>query len=154
MSRADIAKQNFLKGYTCAQAVLLAFSDITGADEETAMKISLPFGGGMGRMRLTCGAVSGMVMALGLILSRAEVDSSNKRDVYAAVQELAGKFKTENGSVVCGELLSGAHLKASTEAVPEERTAEYYKKTSLSRARIFGGENFRRISRSAKRYTS
>ena len=63
MSRADIAKQNFLKGYTCAQAVLLAFSDITGADEETAMKISLPFGGGMGRMRLTCGAVSGMVMA-------------------------------------------------------------------------------------------
>lgn len=128
MSRADIAKENFLKGYTCAQAVLLAFSDVTGTDEETAMKISLPFGGGMGRMRLTCGAVSGMVMALGLILSRAEVDSSNKREVYAAVQELAGKFKTENGSVVCGELLSGAHLKASTEAIPEERTAEYYKK--------------------------
>ena len=122
MSRADIAKENFLKGYTCAQAVLLAFSDLTHADEETAKKISLPFGGGTGRLRLTCGSLSGAVMALGLLFSDTKTDPENKREVYAAVQELAARFKAENGSLICGELLTGAHLKA------EARTAEYYKK--------------------------
>ena len=124
MSRADIAKENFLKGYTCAQAVLLAFSDLTHADEETAKKISLPFGGGTGRLRLTCGSV----MVLGLLFSDTKTDPENKREVYAAVQELAARFKAENGSLICGELLTGAHLKADTAAVPEARTAEYYKK--------------------------
>ena len=128
MSRADIAKENFLKGYTCAQAVLLAFSDLTHADEETAKKSSLPFGGGTGRLRLTCGSLSGAVMALGLLFSDTKTDPENKREVYAAVQELAARFKAENGSLICGELLTGAHLKADTAAAPEARTAEYYKK--------------------------
>ena len=126
MSRADIAKENFLKGYTCAQAVLLAFSDLTHADEETAKKISLPFGGGTGRLRLTCGSLSGAGMALGLLFLGTKTDPENKREVYAAVQELAARFKAENGSLICGELLTGAHLKADTAAAP--RTAEYYKK--------------------------
>ena len=67
MSRGDIAKSYFLQGYNCAQAVLLAFEDAIGLDRDALLKLTLPFGGGMGRLRLTCGAVSGMVMALGLI---------------------------------------------------------------------------------------
>lgn len=108
--------------------MLLAFSDLTHADEETAKKISLPFGGGTGRLRLTCGSLSGAVMALGLLFSDTKTDPENKREVYAAVQELAARFKAENGSLICGELLTGAHLKADTAAAPEARTAEYYKK--------------------------
>lgn len=128
MSRADAAKEYFMKGYACAQAVLLAFSDVTGLDAETALKISLPFGGGMGRLRLTCGTVSGAVMVLGTVFSKAEINPENKKEVYAAVQEFSGRFKAENGSVVCGELLTGAHLKADTASVPEARGAEYYRK--------------------------
>lgn len=128
MSRADAAKEYFMNGYACAQAVLLAFSDVTGMKEETALKISLPFGGGMGRLRLTCGTVSGAVMVLGTAFSKAETDLENKKEVYAAVQEFCGRFKSENGSIICGELLTGAHLKAATDSVPEARSEEYYKK--------------------------
>ncbi len=128
MSRAELAEEYFLQGYACAQAVLLAFSDVTGLDKETALKISLPFGGGMGRLRLTCGAVSGMTMALGLVLSKGEISPENKREVYAAVQELARRFTEKNGSVVCGDLLTGAHIKTNAEPSPEARSAEYYKK--------------------------
>ncbi|MBS1400759.1 MAG: C_GCAxxG_C_C family protein, partial [Clostridia bacterium] len=98
MSRADAAKEYFMKGYACAQAVLLAFSDVTGLEAETALKISLPFGGGMGRLRLTCGTVSGAVMVLGTVFSKAEINPENKKEVYAAVQEFSGRFKAENGS--------------------------------------------------------
>lgn len=128
MSRAELAKANFLKGYACAQAVLLAFSDVTGLDEGTAMKISLPFGGGMGRLRLTCGTVSGAVAVLGMVLAGPGVDPANKRLVYGAVQEFSRRFTAENGSVICGELLKAAGLATDTNAVPEARSAEYYKK--------------------------
>lgn len=128
MSRADIAKEYFLKGYACSQAVLLAFSDVAGLDKETAEKISLPFGGGMGRLRLTCGAVSGMEMALGLALGRTGTDPADKRAVYAAVQETAKRFGKENGSLLCGELLSGAGVAAGTDSLPEKRSDEYLKK--------------------------
>lgn len=67
MSRADLAKSNFMKGYNCSQAVLLAFADLAHLDEETALKISSSFGGGMGRMREVCGTVSGIFMAAGMI---------------------------------------------------------------------------------------
>ena len=67
MSRAIKAKEYFLQGYACSQAVALAFSDVIGLDEETLLKITLPFGGGLGRLRLTCGAVSGMAMVVGLL---------------------------------------------------------------------------------------
>ncbi len=92
MSRAELAKANFLKGYACAQAVLLAFSDVTGLDEGTAMKISLPFGGGMGRLRLTCGTVSGAAAVLGMVLAGPGVDPANKRLGYGAVQEFSRRF--------------------------------------------------------------
>lgn len=128
MSRADKAKEYFLSGYNCAQAVLLAFSDATGPEGEVAARIALPFGGGMGRLRLTCGAFSGAAMVLGMSLSKADVEPENKREVYVAVQEIARRFKEENGSLICGELLTDARVSVDTVPSPEKRTSDYYKK--------------------------
>ncbi|WP_370767887.1 C-GCAxxG-C-C family protein [Ruminococcus sp.] len=128
MSKGDIAKQNFLNGYNCSQAVLLAFCEDFGLEKETALKISEPFGGGMGRMREVCGTVTGMFMVLGLAMGNSDAkDGSTKKNVYKSVQELAEKFKQDNGSIICRELLG--LQKANKESyVPSERTNEYYKK--------------------------
>lgn len=128
MSKGDIAKQNFLNGYNCSQAVLLAFCEDFGLEKETALKISEPFGGGMGRMREVCGTVTGMFMVLGLAMGNSDAkDVSTKKNVYKSVQELAEKFKQDNGSIICRELLG--LQKANKESyVPSERTTEYYKK--------------------------
>lgn len=128
MSKGDIAKQNFMNGYNCSQAVLLAFCEDFGLEKETALKISEPFGGGMGRMREVCGTVTGMFMVLGLAMGNSDAkDGSTKKNVYKSVQELAAKFKEDNGSIICRELLG--LQKANKESyVPSERTTEYYKK--------------------------
>ena len=126
MSRAEIAKNYFEQGYACSQAVALAFSDITGLDEEKTAKIMLPFGGGFGRLRLTCGAVSGMVAVLGLICAGSENTPENKMGTYAITQELCKRFQDENGSLICAELLNGVN--ATVGGAPEARTQEYYKK--------------------------
>ena len=122
MSKGDIAKQNFLNGYNCSQAVLLAFCEDFGLEKETALKISEPFGGGMGRMREVCGTVTGMFMVLGLAMGNSDAkDGSTKKNVYKSVQELAEKFKQDNGSIICRELLG--LQKANKESyVPSERT--------------------------------
>ena len=126
--RADKAKALFFEGYNCSQSVLGAFADIYNLDMETAMRISDGFGGGMGRMRLTCGAVSAMAMLAGLELSSGKPkDTANRTDVYAKVKEMADAFQKKNGSVICRELL-GNVLPADNSSRPEERTAEYYKK--------------------------
>lgn len=128
MSKGDIAKQNFLNGYNCSQAVLLAFCEDFGLEKETALKISEPFGGGMGRMREVCGTVTGMFMVLGLAMGNSDAkDGLTKKNVYKSVQELAEKFKQDNDSIICRELLG--LQKANKESyVPSERTTEYYKK--------------------------
>ena len=128
MSKGDIAKQNFLNGYNCSQAVLLAFCEDFGLEKETALKISEPFGGGMGRMREVCGTVTGMFMVIGLAMGNDNSkDNTTKKNVYKSVQELAAKFKEDNGSIICRELLG--LQKANKESyVPSERTTEYYKK--------------------------
>lgn len=127
MDRGQMAEQNFRNGCNCTQSVLLAFSDRTGLDEATAMRIAAGFGGGMGRMREVCGAVSGMFMAAGLVLGSDGVPSrEEKRAVYAAIQELAARYKAENGSIICRELLAGVHAAPGGEA--EARTEQYYKK--------------------------
>ena len=128
MSRADKAKEYFTNGYNCAQAVALAFADITGTDEITLSKATLPFGGGMGRLRLTCGAVSGMVTVIGLVFGAEENTSDNKKDVYAIVQNLCGKLKDINGSLICRELLAGVRIPVEVGGEAEARTPEYYKK--------------------------
>lgn len=126
---AEKARQNFLDGYNCCQAVLMAYSDIIGLDKETAATIASGFGGGMGRMREVCGTVTGMSMVAGFISPAADPSIKEDRTAnYALVQELAGEFRTENGSIVCKELLGLAPRSHVESPEPSERTREYYKK--------------------------
>ena len=125
MSRADQARDYFKQGLNCA--VVLAFSDLTGLDRETLLKLSAPFGGGMGRMREVCGTVSGMMMVAGMVFyDPASPSSSEKSALYAREQELAARFRAQNGSIICRELLAGVSTQPGTQA--EARTQEYYKK--------------------------
>lgn len=123
MKRAERAKALFLEGYNCAQAVVLAFAEDAGLDESVAKAFSRPLGGGMGRLRQTCGAVSGAAVASGVLFPEL-----TKPEAYALVQEIARRFAEKNGSFNCGELLRGAGLKTDTAPNPERRTEEYYKK--------------------------
>ena len=132
MSRADRAKELFIQGYTCSQAVALAFCDVANIDETQLSKIMLPFGGGMGRLRLTCGAVSGMAAIIGLLFADQENSPENKKRVYEITRELCAKFEEKNGSLICHDLLTGANLKVSVGGDAEQRTAEYYKKRPCS----------------------
>lgn len=128
MTKGEKARENFLSGMTCAQSVLCAFSEETGVDSKTLLKLALPFGGGMGRLRLTCGAVSGMIMAYGLIKGIDTVPTlEEKSKNYKGVQYLADEFKKSNkGTVICAELL-GLNKPEGT-FVPQPRTESYYKK--------------------------
>ena len=130
MSRAERAKEYFLQGYACSQAVVLAFSDVIGLDEDSISKIMLPFGGGVGRLRLTCGAVSGMAAVIGMVYADAENTPENKKRVYAITQEVCGQFQKEMGSLICADLLSGMNLKVEVGGQAEARTEEYYRKRS------------------------
>lgn len=124
--KTEKAKALFKSGYNCSQSVLGVFCEELGLDFNTAMKISSSFGGGMGRMREVCGAVSGMFMAAGLNYSSSDNTPENKAKQYKIVQELAQKFKDKNGSIICRELLDG--VETSNSPIPSDRTEEYYKK--------------------------
>lgn len=127
MNRGEIAKQYFLSGHNCAQSVLLAFSDLTGLDKPTAMKLASSFGGGMGRLREVCGAVSGMFMVLGILYGEEDVTTQEKKAAhYQRVQTLAAQFREKNGSIICRELLD--QVETTQGSVPEARTKEYYTK--------------------------
>jgi C_GCAxxG_C_C family probable redox protein len=122
-----IATDLFKQGYNCAQSVFGAFCEELGMDLDTALKLSSSFGGGMGRMREVCGAVSGMFMAAGLKYGYSDPnDTKAKTEHYKMIQELAEKFKKINGSIICRELLG--LTKPEGVPVPEKRTEEYYKK--------------------------
>ena len=121
------AEENFYKGYNCAQSVFLAFCDVTGYSEEEALKVSSCLGGGMCRLRETCGAVSAMALVLGTLYgSFSPDDIESKGKLYASFQSLAFEFKKRNGSFVCRELLAGTG--ATQGGAPEARTEGYYKK--------------------------
>lgn len=125
--RIEKAYALFMKGYNCAQSVTAAFADLYGLTEEQALLASASFGGGMGRMRLTCGTVTGMFLLAGLESGTTNPeDRELKARNYAMVRELAERFKAENGSIVCSELLQMGNKTES--AMPSERTAAYYKK--------------------------
>lgn len=127
--RVEKAVALFHEGYNCAQSVVAAYADLYGIDTETALKMSASFGGGMGRMRQVCGAVSGMFMINGLDNGQTDPsDKEAKQRNYAKVQELAAAFRSENGSILCGELLAGTCRKVSDDPQPSERTPEYYRK--------------------------
>lgn len=126
--RADKAKALFFEGYNCTQSVVGAFADRYGLNTEAAMRFCDGLGGGMGRMRLTCGAVSAMALVAGLELSSGKPkDLNNRAVVYAKVREMAEAFEKKNGSIICRELL-GTSIPKDNSPRPEERTAEYYKK--------------------------
>lgn len=128
MDRTEKARELFHNGYNCAQAVVGAYSDLFDVEPELAMRMIEGFGGGMGRMRLTCGAVSAMVALVGMKYSKGVADDTETRTlIYGKVRELAGAFREQNGTIVCGELL-GLVGNENESAKPDERTKQYYEK--------------------------
>ena len=126
--RIEKAVDNFKQGYNCSQSVVAAFADLYDIDHDLAVRMAASFGGGIGRMRQTCGAACGMFLLAGLETGCTDpTNREGKGANYAVVQQLAEKFKAENGSIICAELL-GLKPKAPTPSEPEARTAEYYKK--------------------------
>ena len=127
MTKGERAKALFLDGYNCAQAVFGAFCEELGFDFDTAMRLSSGFGGGMGRLREVCGAVSGMFMVLDMKFGyTSPTDKEGKKELYRHIQSLAKEFADDNGSIICRELL-GLTEKVSV-PTPDARTKEYYKK--------------------------
>lgn len=121
---SDKACDNFLNGCNCAQSVLCAFSEKVGLDTKTAMKLASSFGGGMGRLREVCGAVSAMFMIAGLLKGYDTAgDDIGKARQYQLIQDLAKSFKEEYGTIICKELLG---LEGAENPVPSKRTPEYY----------------------------
>lgn len=104
-SRAEKARELYLEGYNCAQAVALAFADLTGTDVETVKLASAPFGGGMGRLGEVCGAVSGMLMTLSFVRRRDTLDAREKAALYNEERVIAEMFRTRAGSILCRDLL-------------------------------------------------
>ena len=134
-SRALRAQELFKQGFNCSQAVFASCADLYGVtDLDLALRLSASFGGGMGRMRLVCGAASGMFMLAGLQNGSATPhDSEGKMANYAFVQQLAGEFKAKYGSLICAELLGLApkgqcNYQLDLDPRPAERTPEYYEK--------------------------
>ena len=143
-ARVDRAVDYFMQGYGCCQSVVAAFADMYGLDEKLALKIAAGFGGGVGRMRMMCGAVSGIVMLVGLEEGQTEgADREGKSHCYKIVQQLLEESKQQNGSIICAEILGlNGQEKAVNSYVASERTAEYYKSRPCvakveSAARIF-----------------
>ena len=118
------AVELFVQGYNCAQAVAVAFCDVTGLDEKQTAKMVSGYGGGMGRLREVCGAVSGMFFVLGCLYGYDNSDADEtKKELYTRVQGLAAGFREQCGSIICRELLDNP----PSDPNPSPRTAEYYK---------------------------
>ena len=130
MNHVERAVELFVEGYNCAQAVAAAFGDLTGLDEKTAAKMASCFGGGMGRMREVCGAVSGMLMVAGVLYGYDDPKATReKRELYAQVQAMAGQFREELGSIVCRDLLKNP----PSDPNPTPRTEQFYKDRPCAR---------------------
>lgn len=130
MERSIYAAELFLKGYNCAQAVTMAFGDLLGLEEEYCAKMASSFGGGMGRLREVCGAVSGMLLVAGLLYGYSSCDDDEKKKAhYTLVQELAGVFRDKVGSIVCRDILKNP----PSDPAPTPRTAGYYAQRPCAR---------------------
>lgn len=144
--RVEKAEQLFRSGYNCCQSVFMAYSDLYRVDKTLATALSAPLGGGMGRLREVCGTVSGMALLAGLQYPAPDAAvtpeaKAAKTKLYTVVQELAEKFRVENGAIVCRDLLGLAQQK--DEPTPSDRTDAYYKRRPCVEyvkiaARIFG----------------
>ena len=142
--RVRRAVDNFMEGYGCCQSVVAAFADLYGMDDQLAKRVAAGFGGGVGRMRMMCGAVSAIVMLVGLDCGQTEgSDREGKSACYKVVQELLEQSRQQNGSLICAEILGlKGSEKAHSSYVASARTAEYYRKRPCaakveSAARIF-----------------
>lgn len=121
------AGENFRCGYNCAQSVFLAFAKEVGFSKDEALRLSSSFGGGMGRLREVCGACSAMFMIAGLLKGYTEPNNDEiKAEHYKLIQDLADKFKSKFGTIICRELL-GIEAGADESYIPSKRTEEYYK---------------------------
>lgn len=119
------AVSNFKEGYNCAQSVFLAFAEECGFDKETALKLSSSFGGGMGRLREVCGAVSSMFAIAGIKKGYiSPTDDEAKAKHYELIQHLANEFKKEHDTIICRELLGLPE--GADEPTPSKRTEQYY----------------------------
>ena len=125
--KGQLAKQVFEEGYNCAQSVLIAFCDETGLTREQAARLASTFGGGMGRMREVCGAVSAMFMVEGLLRGYSDPKAKEEKSAaYARVRALADRFREQNHSIICRDLIIDAETTPGNE--PEARTKEYYER--------------------------
>lgn len=123
---AEKACKLFAEGRNCAQSVFAAFCDVTGIDEELALRLSSSFGGGMGRMREVCGACSGMFMVAGILYGYSSMNDDNeKSEHYKRIQYLAEEFRKQHDTIICRDLLK--ELNVNSSPVPDKRTEEYYK---------------------------
>ena len=137
MDHREKAAELFLQGYNCAQAMMVAYCDVTGLKPEFAARMASSFGGGMGRMREVCGAVSGMLMVAGLLYGyEIPGDDVSKKAHYHLVQHLAAKFREQAGSIVCREILKNP----PSDPNPTPRTAEFYAKRPCTRMLILAAE--------------
>ena len=143
-SRAKQAVENFKSGFNCAQSVFLAYAKDFGFDDDTALKLSSSFGGGMGRLREVCGAVSAMFMLAGLKYGyTANNNDELKAKHYELIQNMAREFKKRNGTIICRELLG---LDGEDNPIPSKRTEQYYKERPCAKfiqdaCEIFEGIN-------------
>lgn len=130
MEHSKNAVELFNKGFNCSQAVFAAFSEKVGLSQEQCLKLSGPFGGGFGRQREVCGAVSGMLMAFGLLYGYDSIDNDSvKAELYEKTRALCDEFKEINGSIICREILKTAESGGN----PEKRTEQYYKERPCER---------------------
>ncbi len=133
MTKGEIAREYFLSGKNCAQAVALTFSDEINLEKSTIEKLTIGFGGGLARQRLTCGVISGMAFVLGYLF-----EERGKTVVYQIIQKACAMFKEQVGSLICGELLSG--VTSDNSPIPSERTTEYYKKRPCQDLCLLGAD--------------
>ena len=130
MDRCKYAAELFVGGCNCSQAVFAAFADVMNMDRDTALRLSSSFGGGMGRMREVCGAVSGMLLVAGILYGYdTPGDDSIKAEHYQRIQDMAGQFRTEAGSIICREILKNPPSDPS----PTARSEEFYKMRPCTR---------------------
>ena len=123
MDHTKQAAELFENGYNCAQSIAVAFSDVTGISPEASARMISAFGGGMGRMREVCGAVSGMFMVVSSLYGYDSPNPAAQKELYTIVQQLADQFRQEAGSIICREILANP----PSDPKPTPRTPDFYK---------------------------
>ena len=125
---AVLARENFIRGYNCAQAVACAFCEEMGLEEAAVARMVSSFGGGLGKQREICGAVSGAAFVLGVLRGYSDPEATTeKTEHYARIQDFSARFKEAHETIICRELLKNLSLKKVNSPEPEPRTEEYYR---------------------------